>query len=55
MAATHFEAPDILGMVALIGMLTYALLNGMDATIAGMLSGLFGVLLGRSTKRNGKA
>jgi len=49
-----FEAPDVLGGIALIGLLTYALLRGMDATIAGMLTGLFGVLLGRSTKSNGK-
>lgn len=49
----RIEPTDILGGIALIGLLTYALLKGMDATIAGMLTGLFGVLLGRRTKGNG--
>lgn len=50
----HIEPPEALGAIALIGLLAYALLRGMDPTIAGMLTGLFGVLLGRSTKKNGK-
>lgn len=50
----RFEALDILGGIALIGLLGYAFINGMDATISNMLSGLFGVLFGRSTKKNGK-
>lgn len=50
----RFEALDILGAIALIGLLGYAFINGMDATISNMLSGLFGVLFGRSTKKNGK-
>lgn len=49
-----FEPPEILGGIALIGLLAYALIRGMDATVAGMLTGLFGVLLGRSTRKNGK-
>lgn len=52
--SVQLDPPDILGGIALIGLLAYALLRGMDATIAGMLTGLFGVLLGRSTKSNGK-
>jgi hypothetical protein len=41
---------DILGGIAMVGLLVYALIYGMDATISSMLTGLFGVLLGRSMK-----
>lgn len=53
--ADKIEPGDILGGVALCGLILYALLRGMDATIAAMLTGLFGVILGRSSKyKNGK-
>lgn len=50
----RFEPPDVLGLIALMGLLIYALIRGMDATIAGMLTGLFGVLLGRVARKNEK-
>jgi hypothetical protein len=41
------EPADVLGAIALIGLMAYALHRGMDATIATMLTGLFGMLIGR--------
>lgn len=38
----------------MIGLIVYALVRGMDATTASMLTGLLGVLVGRTTRnRNG--
>lgn len=48
----RIEAVDVLGGIALVGLLLYALLYKMDATLAAMLIGLFGLVLGRKTKRN---
>ena len=48
-----FSPTDVLGLISLVGLFTYALIRGMDTTTAAMLSGLFGVLLGRTTKSNG--
>lgn len=49
----RFLPTDILGAIALVGLLLFILIRGMDPTAAAMLSGLFGVLFGRMTKTNG--
>jgi hypothetical protein len=54
LVGSRFEPPEVLGLIAMLGLFAYAFRFEMDATIAGMLSGLFGVLIGRSTKGNGK-
>ena len=46
----NIQSTDILGAIALIGMLAYALIYGMDSTTSAMLTGLFGVLLGRNMR-----
>ena len=53
-AALPWDAKDVLGGIGMIGLLAYALIYGMDATISSMLTGLFGVLVGRSTKNGTK-
>lgn len=50
----EWTPPYILGGIALLGLFVYAFKFGMDAVIAGMLSGLLGVLVGRSTKGRGE-
>lgn len=49
----QIEPIDLLGAIALVGMLIYALIYRMEPMVAEMLKGLFCVLLGRTTKRNG--
>ena len=50
----RLEPADALGGIGMIGLIVYALVRGMDATTASMLTGLLGVLVGRKTRnRNG--
>lgn len=43
----EWTSAEWFGGIALVGLLLYALIRGMDATVSGMLMGLFGALIYR--------
>ena len=51
---SRIETPDALLGLSIVGLIVYSAIWKMDATTAVMLTSLFGVVVGRATKRNGK-